>query len=1344
MREKSKKENINYDYFEIETKNVELENSVAKLLSKNERLCNEINHVKQVFKEQFDSIKKTCVRTKEQSDSLIDKLNLKSVENEDLKAQIQDKIFVITSLKNNLQKVKGKEIVDIVAQIPSANTIVPGMFKLDLEPLAPRLLLNREVHIEYLKYTQEQADILRGIIEQAKAKQPLDKELDFSCKHAQRIQELLVYVRDTCSNAIKLNEKMVESSTTLDSNIPVLSPTGLKCSTSNCGSKPTGNKKNDRISRTPSKNIKNKVEAQPRKVNKRNRVVEPIRDVDVKHSLLNANSEPICATCKKCMFDGVHDICLLDFVENVNSRAKSAKNIKKQNIWKPTGHVFTEVGLKWKPTGKTFTKVGSSKKAKIVESKDANHSEPIHTWGSNATDIPSFSSLVMIGTVRFGNSHIARIMGYGDYQLGNITISRVYYVEGLRYNLFLVGQFCDTDLEVAFRKNTCFIRNLDSVDLLSGSQDTNLYTISLDDMLKTPLICLISKASKTKSWLWHHQLSHLNFACALGKSKKSSHQPKVEVTNQEKLYLLHMDLCGPMRVASINRKSLQYNKTPYELMQDKKPDLSFFHVFDALCYPTNDNDDMGKLDAKVDIETIHVTFDELATMASEQFSLGPGLHSMTPATSSLGLIPDTVSQQPCIPPNRDDWDHLFQPMFDEYFNPPSITFIPVQDVAAPRAVILSNSPVSTSIDQDAPSTSIPSTQEQRTFSEHFSSRTDLIYAVCLCARYQTKPTEKHIQAVKWIFRYLKGTINMGYMAVVQEAKGTAILSSEAEYIAIWVCAQILWMRSQLIDYGFQFNKIPLYCDNKSVIALCCNNVQPLRAKHIDVRYHSIKGSLENKILVPKPDSSPCCAKCGTPVAGPYCRGCALLRKNFEEDLLTYCVENEIFQDFQDTSESSDDNTNVINALQEPIVVNQDPGVRFSQGLPLINQNCCYECGDSLDGIFCQQCICKFCGKGAHYGYNCPPKVPIISNPEQCNQTINELPQILPSVHPTCNYEDENSFIYDSKPHSFNVSPSVLTYPPQLQFETYLCELCGNNAHYGYDCSPQFPFQLVDREIKEIINDLGYKRFRGEEIDEEYERDCEIRIRKLKQDFNIWGSEVRKKEQAYEEEKYSAACRYMLSITWDEHLIDPILEEFAGELAHIAPIPPGIVEADFDPNDDTSSDDDDFEDIEYVSLEEVNEVDQEEKEFDLEDILQIQDVILREKLLNVHRLISNIESLKDNPIPIMDKTRSGNTTTHANYSLPEYESFYFDNPSIPRPPPEPPDIEILKPEINNFDVLYNDEPRGDENVVVPNVEEDNSFTFVIRTFLPFITYPEVSPLSSSTGSEDTIFDPGIFA
>nr|GEV58713.1 retrovirus-related Pol polyprotein from transposon TNT 1-94 [Tanacetum cinerariifolium] len=255
-----------------------------------------------VFKDQFDSIKKTLVRTKEQSDSIIDKLNLKSAKNEDLKAQIQDKVFVIRSLKNNLRKLKGKEIVDIVAQIPSANTIVPGMFKLDLDPLVPKLLQNREAHIDYLK-----------------------------------------------------------TFTIVGDSFP--------------------------LTRITSANV-----------------VPP----------------------KKTTF----------------------YSVKTQ---KPELKVYNK-----KP--KNVKNVGSSRKAKIVNSKNANYSEPNNTWGSNATNIPSSSSFVM--TVGFGNDQITRIIGYGDYQLGNVTISRVYYVEGLGHNLFSVGQFCNTDLKVAFQKNTCFIPNL--------------------------------------------------------------------------------------------------------------------------------------------------------------------------------------------------------------------------------------------------------------------------------------------------------------------------------------------------------------------------------------------------------------------------------------------------------------------------------------------------------------------------------------------------------------------------------------------------------------------------------------------------------------------------------------------------------------------------------------------------------------------------------------------------------------------------------------------------------------------------------------------------------------------
>ncbi|GJX53499.1 hypothetical protein Tco_0281868 [Tanacetum coccineum] len=223
-----------------------------------------------------------------------------------------------------------------------------------------------------------------------------------------------------------------------------------------------------------------------------------------------------------------------------------------------------------------------------------------------------------------------------------------------------------------------------------------------------------------------------------------------------------------------------------------------------------------------------------------------------------------------------------------------------------------------------------------------------------------------------------------------------------------------------------------------------------------------KGGLVDKFVRDPnktPDSSQrppiVCVKCGNPVEGPSCQGCALWRKKLKEVWFTTCHENGINQDLLNTSESSDDDTNVVNAPREPFVVKQDPGENSSQSPPQINHNCCYECGDSLDGIFCQQCTCKSCGKGAHIGYNCPPKAPIISNPEPCNQTIDELPQTLPSFDPKCYSEKENSLPYVSKPNFVDDSPNVFNPPPQPPI--YSCEFCGNNACYGHYCTPQVPF-----------------------------------------------------------------------------------------------------------------------------------------------------------------------------------------------------------------------------------------------------------------------------------------------
>ncbi|GKD72887.1 retrovirus-related pol polyprotein from transposon TNT 1-94 [Tanacetum coccineum] len=178
-----------------------------------------------------------------------------------------------------------------------------------------------------------------------------------------------------------------------------------------------------------------------------------------------------------------------------------------------------------------------------------------------------------LGTVKFGNDQIAPILGYGDLVQGTITIKRVYYVEGLNHNLFSVDQFRDTDLEVDFRKSTCYIHDLKGNDLLTRSHGTDLYSITLQETSTPNLICLMAKATSSQAWLWHRHLSHLNFdtinllsknnimtglpklkfakdhlcpSCELGKAKRKSFHTTTISGSRRQLQLLHMDLCGPM------------------------------------------------------------------------------------------------------------------------------------------------------------------------------------------------------------------------------------------------------------------------------------------------------------------------------------------------------------------------------------------------------------------------------------------------------------------------------------------------------------------------------------------------------------------------------------------------------------------------------------------------------------------------------------------------------------------------------------------------------------------------------------------------------------------------------
>nr|GEX45984.1 retrovirus-related Pol polyprotein from transposon TNT 1-94 [Tanacetum cinerariifolium] len=610
--------NVKREVEEIETLNIELDHKVTKLVAENE-------HLKQTYKQPYESIKSSCVRSKEQCDDLINKVNLKCAEVFDLNASLQEKVLVITALKEQLNKLKGKAVI---TEAVSLNPIDPELLKVDVAPLAPKLRKNRTTHNDYIRHTQEEAATLREIIESERLLNPLNTYLDDASKYTRRIQELLIILQQTCpcltdlgtkilavtpknkTKQIRFTEPITKSGKTtvtippsanVDSNTPVLSSTGVILVFSASGSMSQDNTKKNRIRRTQRKAKKNKLEDHLRTVSS------------------SLNKKSVVATSY-----------VANSVSTVDSDLKCAS--LKRKVWQPTGKVFKTVGHIWKPTRRTFTLVGnvcpltrivtttivpprepvpiviSTDKPVVTlvyskKTKAANKKVPV----SNSTITKSLvvqivlwyldfgcskhmtgdrSQLVnfvqkFLGTVKFGNDHVAKIMGYEDYQIGNVTISRVYYVEGLGHNLFSIGQCYDSDLEVAFRQHTCFIRNLDGVDLLTGSRGNNLYTLSLQDMMASSPICLLSKESKTKSWLWHRWLSHLNFgtinhlarqglvrglpklkfkkdhlcsACAMGKSTKKIHKPKSKDTNQEKLYLLHMDLCGPMRVESINGK----------------------------------------------------------------------------------------------------------------------------------------------------------------------------------------------------------------------------------------------------------------------------------------------------------------------------------------------------------------------------------------------------------------------------------------------------------------------------------------------------------------------------------------------------------------------------------------------------------------------------------------------------------------------------------------------------------------------------------------------------------------------------------------------------------------------
>nr|GEZ91802.1 hypothetical protein [Tanacetum cinerariifolium] len=501
-------------------------------------------------------------------------------------------------------------------------------------------------------------------------------------------------------------------------------------------------------------------------------------------------SKVVCATCPKCLIFVNHDKCLRNYVNGKNSHGKKQKakvSFKKNQMKyhpkvtkskkvkhhkslatpKPRKPRFL---LRWSPTGRLFDQEG-----KLAAS---SNSESQYDW-SNGDNTCTYNAMEP-KIKRFPNS--------------TSLLDRL--------SRFVYGQFCDSDLEVAFRRNACFVRNLEGVYLLKGDRSTNIYTINLHEMASASSICLMARASSTKSWLWHQWLSHLNFdtindlarndlVAGLPKFKyhkdifvlpryvlvivddysrytwvhfliSKDEAPEVIIKFLKRIMVLlqlpviiirtdngtefknqvlkdYFDTVGisyqmsSVRTPQQNRVVEQrnqtlveaartmlifsraplflwaeaiatacftqncsiihrcFNKTPYELINRRKPDISFLYVFGALCYPKNDRKDIGKLGAKADIgffigysadscayriynrrtkkimETMNVSFDELSAMAFEQHSSKPRLNSMTSGHISLGLdltyAPSTITMQQ---PSEGELDLLFEAMHDDY------------------------------------------------------------------------------------------------------------------------------------------------------------------------------------------------------------------------------------------------------------------------------------------------------------------------------------------------------------------------------------------------------------------------------------------------------------------------------------------------------------------------------------------------------------------------------------------------------------------------------------------------------------------------------------------------------
>ncbi|GJZ60508.1 retrovirus-related pol polyprotein from transposon TNT 1-94 [Tanacetum coccineum] len=503
--------------------------------------------------------------------------------------------LVIAALKNELRKLKGKAVDKEAIETHSVD---PNVSKDNMEPITPKLLNKRTAHSTYIKHTQEEALVLRDIVEHVKANYPQDSLLESAFRYTKVIQDLLSHISRSCPSINNFGPQLIEvtprkkdkkvrfaesltstentkpdSTSNIVSNKRVLHSTGVRLSTSASGSQPSGNTRNDRILQTPSSNSKNKVEAHPRNVksslNKKNGTVKVNGSAVVQNPKKQDNSDYVCINSDDCMSSD--NLCASNSMNDVKFRAKpkkskSKKNKSKKDIWKPTGKVFTQIGYIWKPTGRTFTMVGNACPLTRI---------------TTTNEVPSRKPIVLESE---SPKPVVKLV-YSRKPRKNKNTESVSKTKVVQFVLGIC--FSSTHMASFF--------NLEGVDLLTGSRGDNLYSLSsgIDAILSHLSTC-------QRTWTCNEKvdISHDYISC------RSSQQNGVVDRRNRTLI-------------EAARTMLIYAKAPLFMWAEAVATAS-------------DRD------------------------ASDHSSSGPALHDMTPVAISSGLVPNPPPSTSFVPPSRFD------------------------------------------------------------------------------------------------------------------------------------------------------------------------------------------------------------------------------------------------------------------------------------------------------------------------------------------------------------------------------------------------------------------------------------------------------------------------------------------------------------------------------------------------------------------------------------------------------------------------------------------------------------------------------------------------------------------